>query len=133
MKAVLVTLLALFSISAFAEHDATYCGKILDGKEGLEHVVYTHPEAIIAVEYRIEDGKLESWDQGYGSLIALTEKQTEFVQKAVVSSKRNGTLFCVKARWGGAAYDSLDINSISLSTDSVIRIDYMSAFTDQAY
>jgi len=128
MKMLIMMVTVLFSLTAFAEHEATYCGKMLDGKEGTVIFTGQHPEAIIAIESRIKRGVEEPWYDGYGALLGLNANELEFVQKAVRSSKQNGTLFCVKAIWAGAAYGSLDIENISLATDKLYRIDYRSSF-----
>lgn len=116
------------AISSFAEHDATYCGKMLDSRLGRDDFFNQHPDALLAVEERIVKGESEPWFPSYAAVYGINQNDAQFIQKAVRSSKLRGTLFCVKARWGGAAYSSTDIKNISLITDSVIRIDYMSAF-----
>lgn len=127
-RLVLTTMITVFSMAAFAEHDAVYCGTLLDGSAGIDAFFGEHPEAILAVQYRVRDGVDEPWEEGFASLNAIPERERLFVQRAVKASQARGTLFCVKARWGGAAYRSKDLQAITLSTDSIDRIDYMSAF-----
>lgn len=128
MRTVVVVLMAcLFSVVSWAEHDATYCGKLLDGRAGKD-AYNGRPDAILAVETRVRGGVDEPWDEGYGALYGIRERDRAFVAKAIQASARRGTLFCVKARWGGAAYSSMELDSISLITDAIERIDYMSAF-----
>jgi hypothetical protein len=122
----LITLLASFSI--LAEHDAIYCGKMLSAESGKSYYSRRSPEAILAVEFRIEDGDYDFWDHGYAGVVGLNDKQLAFVERAVRGSEKNGTNFCIKARWGGAAYSSWDIGAITLLSDNIHRIDYMSSF-----
>jgi hypothetical protein len=128
MKTIILSLIFLFSTYAFAEHDAIYCGKILDGKLGKDDSFNDHPEIILEVKTRIENGYEKPWYEAYAAVVAMTDDQLKFALKAVNSSKDNGTLFCISARWGGAAYSSWDIEAISLLTDNVYRIDYRSSF-----
>jgi len=129
MKLIIVSLIMLLTQSAFAEHDATYCGKFIEGTRGVyAYGLDRHPELVIAVEYRIKNGRPESWDPSFAGVVGLNDKQLRFVKSAIQSSKKKGTFFCVKARWGGAAYSSSYIDHISLTTDAVIRVDYMSNF-----
>lgn len=123
----------LLSLHLFAEHDKTYCGQMLPAESGKDFYSKEHPEAILAVEYAIVDGEVLDWDEGYAALYALDKEDYEFTLKAVRGSLKRGTYFCVKARWGGAAYSSWDINAISLLTDNVERIDYMSRFYTNEY
>lgn len=121
-------LLFFMTVSAFAEHDATYCGRMLDGRWGKLNLTSLNPEVILAVEFKIENGDYEHWHKAYAAVSGLTQNDLLYAQKAIKSSQIRGTLFCVKARWGGAAFSSTNIQKISLITDAVLRVDYMSSF-----
>ncbi|MBX3017407.1 MAG: hypothetical protein KF767_05920 [Bdellovibrionaceae bacterium] len=128
MKICAFLMTVFLAVAAFAEHDATYCGKLIDGSAGEIDVFSGQPEAILEVESRVRFGELEPWDEAYAGLLAIPVRYENFVRKGIQMSARRGTLFCVKGRWGGAAYSSSDLTAISLITVMIERIDYQSAF-----
>lgn len=107
------------SFHAFAEHEATYCGKLVSG--GNQFV------ARLQVDFEKIAGDI--WENQYkprseyagilhvenGSLVQRR------IQSFLTNSKEN-TVFCVHARWSGVLDDG------SLETDKVYRIDYQSRF-----
>lgn len=124
-KLLLIAVLTLSSLAAFAEHDATYCGKLVSGAEYMKSKGYSSeedaPDAILIIRY----GTLVNYDEyanmkGIGIIYAegeVLEKIKGFIKTAKATTK-----FCVKSRWGGSIYGN------GVLTDNVQRIDYYSRF-----
>ncbi len=124
MKKFFFVLVALFSLSAVAEHDATYCGQFNLNARALSEYG-DKLDAVIRV-------KCESFIEqkayyGYAGLL-LSNDQLQRVAK-FVRTGRPTTEFCVKARWGGPnPCQSTSLRSIRTLTDNVQRVDYASRF-----
>jgi hypothetical protein len=122
----LVFTLIISSIS-FAEHDATYCGRLIPGEQGISYG--DHPVAIIVVGFKelvsVWPDRYEDID-GYAAIYATNNATAEKNLKKFLETAKPTTRICAKGRWGGGLYSSRDINDITLISDSIDRIDYAS-------
>ena len=118
---------------AFAEHDATYCGRLIPA-EKVDEFSDMKPLAILVVDYVELTGSFPGEYTDAQGFAAIYETQTQSAKrnlKRFVKSAKAGRLrakICVKGLWGGSLYDSSDINSIRLASDSVDRVDYARNF-----
>ena len=132
MRKVLPLLLFILASIVFAEHDATYCGRLIPGDKGKSWG--GHPAAILIVGYQV---LVSTWPDtyedvdGYAAINAINSEIADRNLEKFLKTARPTTRICVKGRWGGSLYSSSDINDISLASDSVDRIDYASKFDEE--
>lgn len=127
MEKILIVLISLFiSSNSFAEHDATYCGRLISGDQGQSYG--ENPLAILVIGYQelvsVWPNEYDEVD-GYAAIVSLNNPIAEQNLKKFLKTAKPTTRICVKGRWGGSLYSG-SLNDISLNSDSVDRIDYAS-------
>lgn len=129
MKFIAIFISAAFSLSAFAEHDAIYCGKIYRGADARTYG--EKPMLVLDIDMRVRyNGEwADDFDYGnaYAAIVAAGSVAEARIEKALRSGKPN-TRYCAKGRWGGSSYDSWDVTDIDLLSDNIERFDIASAF-----
>jgi hypothetical protein len=120
-------LILFHSTSVFAEHEATYCGILMDGSYGKRDYYNDAPEVVLQINHKIERGESIPVAIRYAGVSGLDDKLKDFAARAIKNNFRK-TNFCVKARWGGSFWYSRDIHKIKLFTDTVTRMGYMSSY-----
>lgn len=121
-------ILLFFSTQSFAEHDATYCGRLVVGNEysKLWRTSVDLPTFILEVDYQVLIDFDEYAPAVGTAAIYLDKTDSNYIKMSeAVARSRKTTKFCVSASWGGSIYDN------SAITDSVHRFGYASQFGDE--
>lgn len=129
MKLIAFFLFTLFSLSALAEHDAIYCGKIYRGANA--RVDSFRPMLVLDLDKRARyNGDwADDFEYGnaYAAVVAAGDTDTAKIEQAMKKGNPQ-TRYCVKGRWAGSAYDSWNVSEIVLTTDNVNRFGLASSF-----
>ena len=133
MKKNIVFLLCFFiSSMAVAEHDATYCGRLIPGEKGKSYG--DHPVAILVVDY---EELVSTWPdryeeaEGYAAIFGTNNSTADRNLEKFLKTAGPTTRICAKGRWRGSLYSSGDINDISLLSDNIDAIDYASQLEEE--
>lgn len=129
MKLIAVFIFTVFSLSALAEHDAIYCGKIYRGTNARSYD--EKPMLVLDLDKRARFNGDWADDFEYGNafaaIVAADGTAAAKIEQALKSSNPN-TRYCAKGRWGGSSYDSWNVKEIDLISDSIYRFDLASSF-----